>query len=405
MQLPHMDLTRTRKLMKQRGIDVLLASSPENAFYASGYKPFLTVFGPVIVIVPVDPGLAPTMILSGYLEEPAKSLSYIEDIRSYRPWMPIVPVNDLLAGTVKIPPKPPKHLAVQTAVNILSDCLVEKGLQDSVIASENNLLADSDAHSLLIKCLPKVNFVEAENIFFELRKIKTEDEIRALQLAGDLTVKGFKAIIEGAVSGATIGELQLRYKRGVMEAADADNAMWLEDVRAGITAGDYFKSLQSQEYRVSEGDIIWSDGGLVVYGYTSDMARTFSVGKPGTLQKKIFTTLKSGYEEALSLIKPGVQLKEVYKTIHHAMHMGGFDWYARGHCGHSVGIGPGKGEQPPMITAVEESVFEPNMVIAVECGCYVSGHFGGFSIEEMLRITPDGYEVMTGELSRDMLEI
>ena len=93
-----------------------------------------TEFGPIIVAVPADPALAPTMTLAGFLAEPAKELSYIEDIRPYRSWMPIVTADELVAGTVKATPKPPTHYAVQTAIGIISDSLREKGLADGVIA-------------------------------------------------------------------------------------------------------------------------------------------------------------------------------------------------------------------------------------------------------------------------------
>ena len=70
--------------------------------------------------------------------------------------------------------------------------------------------------------------------------------------------------------------------------------------------------------------------------------------------------------------------------------------------GHSIGIGPI--EQPPYISAEEETELEPNMVICVECGAYVLGRFGAFQIEDMLLVTPGGHEVLTN-LPREMIEL
>ena len=402
---PRVGVERFRKLMKEKGVDVLLASSPQNAYYASGYRPWGPDFGPVLVAIPVDTTLAPTMTLSGFLENRAREISVIEDVRPYRPWMPIIHVDELIRGTVKAAPKPEKHVAIRKAIEIIGESLREKGLQDSVIAIEKGLLNDREAYSELLNVFPRAKFVEADNIFFDLRKIKTPEEIKALHMAADLTVQGIRAVFDDRVEGTTIGELDLRYKRGVMQAATADSAMWLEGLRFMIASGDYFRCQQNQDFRVSKGDIIWVDCGLVVFGYTSDIGRTLSVGPPGELQKKVFGVLKTAYEEGLALVKPGVKLKEVHKKIHEVMHKNGFGWYARGHCGHSTGIGPGKQEEPPFISAEEESVFEPNMVMCVECGFYVIGRFGAFQIEEMLCVTQDGYELMTEKLPRDMVEV
>lgn len=134
------------------------------------------------------------------------------------------------------------------------------------------------------------------------------------------------------------------------------------------------------------------------------MGRTFSVGKPGKLQKKLYVALKAGYEEAISRIKPGVKMKEIHRALQETVNKGGFEWYARGHMGHMVGIGPGAVEQPPFVSADEETDLEPNMVMCVECGTYVAGRFGAFQIEDMILVTSDGYEQLT-KLPRDMIEL
>ena len=126
--------------------------------------------------------------------------------------------------------------------------------------------------------------------------------------------------------------------------------------------------MENAGYRIGKGDVIYEDNGVTLFGYTSDMGRTFSVGKPSEMPKKLYQAMKSGFEGATSIIKPGVKMKEIHRTLHETVHKMGFDWYARGHTGHSIGIGIGWTEQPPFISKDQEIELEPNMVIAVECG-------------------------------------
>ena len=400
----HMDFNRARGLMRKRGLDALVASTAQNFYYASGYRVRRAAQLPAVAVVPAHPGLGPVVIASLSHESLVRQHSCIKDIRSYPTWISLVEANDLIKGKAIKPQELPKQFTPDRVFTMLSDVLKEKGLHTGIVGIEDNLLTKPNVFSLLSGRNPKAKFVEAESVFWELRKVKTNDEIKALRVAADLGVKGIQAVIEGGVLGVTIGELHLRYKRGVLEASNSANAMDIEAIRANISSGDHFGTLECPGYRVTKGDIIWIDCGLTAFGYNSDMGRTFSAGKPGGLQKKLHTALKAGYEEAISRVKPGVKMKEIYKALRDTVNKSGFEWFTRGHMGHMVGIGPGSIEQPPFVSPEEETELEPNMVICVECGTYVVGRFGGFQIEDMLLITREGHEQLT-KLPWDMVEL
>jgi Xaa-Pro aminopeptidase len=258
------------------------------------------------------------------------------------------------------------------------------------------------AYSFLEELNPKTKFVDAEALFWDLRSIKTPEEIQILKSALQITEMGLKAMVEGKVEGATIGELYYRYKMGVMRGLNKENAMGFEMSRAMISAGDHFASVRKQDYKISKGQSIYFDGGITLHGYLSDMGRTLVVGKPNDLQKKIFKALKAGYDAALEKLGPGVKMREIFEIAVEATRKSGLDWYTRGHMGHAVGVAPGA-EQPPFISATEERVFEPGMVICVESPLYVNG-LGGFQVEDEIVITKNGIEVLNA-FPRDMVEV
>jgi Xaa-Pro dipeptidase len=399
-----MNRERAEAIMKRRGVDALVASSERNFHYASGFKPWLPYFGPMLTLVPVAQNVAPAIILSSYLAGGARQWSNIPDIRSYPLWMPLADLEDIKKGQARMPEKLPAYFSIERPLQMLSEILRERGLQDARIAIENNLMNDQKSYSLLTKEHPKAKFVEAESIFSDLQKVKSQEEIRVLRGAADLTIKGIQSVVRGGVEHATIGELSLRYKRGVYEAATPENAMQLDSLRAGISSGDFLSSLHWPGKRIEKGEIIWIDAGVNLFGYYADMGRTFSVGKPDVLSRKIFSALKAGYEEGLARVKPGVMLKEIHKAIQDTVNKSGLEWYVRGSMGHMLSIGPGTHQPPPFISAEEETEIEVNMVFSVENAAYVTG-LGGFQIEEELLIIPGGYEVLTKELPRDMVEV
>jgi Xaa-Pro aminopeptidase len=396
-----MELERAQRLMKEKGVDVLIASTQDNFYYASGYKAHIGNSHPIITVVPADLSLAPCMIVSDFSERQARQRSFIDDVRSYPLWMPIIDANELIGDAVKAI-KRPHQFSPEEVFGLFADVLKEKGLHEATIGIEKNFFENPEINSLLKKQNPKARFIAADNLFWALRKVKTGEEIEALRLAAELAVKGIQAVLEGDVLGASLGELTVKYAKGVWEAATPDIAMDLKDIRFEVSSGDHFKTMGNPTYRVAKGDVLWEDHGLSVLGYIADMGRTFSAGKPSEMQKKLFMALKEGYEEAVSKVKPGVKMKELYWALQKTVNKRGYEWYARGHMGHNVGIG--SIEQPPFVSPDEETELEPDMVICIECGVYVVGQFGAFQIEDMFLVTPKGHEILT-KMPRDMIEL
>lgn len=400
--MAHIDLKRAQALMKQKGLDAVIASSHDNFYYATGYNVRSLEWSPSLAVLPANPNSTPAMIVSFFHQRQAAQQSHIRDIRSFPLWMPIVDVDELLKGTAKKAEKQGKQFKLEPVYQILADILKEKGLQDGTIGVETNLTKNPEIKALLSKQNPKVKFVEADSTFWQLRKVKTPEEINILRQAADFAVKGLQAVAEGGVTGKTIGELHLRYRQGVWAVAKPEHAMDLYNLRFAISSGDYFGTVDNAAYRVAKGDVLWADNGVTLFGYTSDMGRTFAAGKPGEPQKKLFEAIRAGYEEAVSRVKPGTRIKEIHRALQETVNKAGYEWYARGHMGHSVGVG--SLEQPPFVSADEESELEPNMIMCVECGAYVTGRFGAFQIEDMFLVKPGGHEVLT-PMPRDMVEI
>ena len=351
-------------------------------------------------MIPADPTVKPTMLLATFNEKVAQHVLGQKDMRTYPIWIEIVDMQDIVANKIKREEKP-AQFDFKEVYNRLANILKDKGLQGGTVGIEKDSYMPK-AYSLLEEKNPKTKFVDAETLFWDLRSIKTPEEIQILKSALQITEMGLKAMLQGKVEGATIGELYYRYKMGVMGGINRENALGFETSRAMISAGDHFASVRKPDYKISKGESIYCDMGITLNGYLSDIGRTFVVGKPNGLQKKIFTAIKAGYDAALEKLGPGVKMREIFEIAVGTTRKAGLEWYTRGHMGHALGVAPGA-EQPPFISPTEERVFEPGMVICLEAPLYVTG-LGGFQVEDEIVITKDGIEVLN-TLPRDMVEV
>jgi Xaa-Pro dipeptidase len=397
--MPNIDLQRARRLMKENGINALIASSPANFYYASGFRANFSA-RPGMVVLPSDNTLEPAALIPNFHERQAKQKSYIQDIRTYPWWLHMVELKDILEKRAKPLLNPPTQFRIEEAYRKLTEIILDKGLSNGVIGIERTTFSPK-AYSLLLEMNPKAQFVDAEGIFFEIKKVKSPGEIEAIRQAVELTEKGIMAMIQGGVAGSTIGDLNLKYRKGVLDALTSSKALDFEFVLIMISAGDHFQSIVSPNYRVSKGDILSVDLGISISGYNSDLGRTFIVGKPNDVQKIIFKALQTGFEAGLDKIKPGVNMREVYRAVLDTVRQNGLGWYTRGHMGHSIGVG--YIEQPPFFADDSETILEPNMVLNLEVAPYVLG-LGAFQTEEVILVTSTGHELIT-KLSRDMVEI
>ena len=399
-----MDLDRTREAMRKHKLDALLSINEDNIFWASGKPPKPQPEGdkPTYVLIPADPNLEPAWVLSEYDAIIAKVKGLpITDMRIYIAWQEIKNVDEVIHGTAKRVWKPCQH-DHKTSQRLITEMLKDKGLQKATIGIEAGFMANHATYSMIKENNPDVTLVDAEKIFWELRSIKTEDEINAIRASTALALKGFWGMLSGGVIGKTLIDLQRRFRDTVFRELPVEQTLALEWRNQNISAGDPIASRFTPTHVIKEGETIFWDGGVVLNNYNSDFGRVFSAGKTGALETKLYNAMRAGFEEARALIKPGTRMQELWKAVNEGARKYGIDWFFRGHCGHTIGMGF-PGEQPPFVCEFDETVLQPNMVICLESPLFVIG-LGSFHMEDEYLITPDGFELLT-PVTRELVEL
>ena len=134
------------------------------------------------------------------------------------------------------------------------------------------------------------------------------------------------------------------------------------------------------------------DFGVTFKGYCSDVTRTFYVGKPSNVEKKIYHDLFDAQIRAISLVKPGVLINDVSVesekitgTLIHSL-------------GHGLGI---EVHEKPFVSKEAKICFREGMIVTIEPGVYVSGKYG-LRIEDDVLVTASGAEVLS-KFSKELI--
>lgn len=252
--------------------------------------------------------------------------------------------------------------------------------------------------ALLKGCCPEVQFVDGTSLMNDLRMIKTAQEIDHLRQACKVTEAGLYASGHAICQDATLDDLTLEFKLGVLNACKKLNLIGSLGEIGGQPALGFFGPATSDSMRIKPGNTVKYDMQASINHYYSDIGRTFLFGEPLKEQKVVYKALLEAHDRMHEVLRPGRQICEVYQAARQALDRHGLFRHARGHFGHAVGLDR-KIEEPPFISANEKMPLQKGMVLAVETPFYCD-EIGKFQIEDMILITGDGFEIMN-ELSKD----
>jgi len=384
-------LRKARKLMEQHRIDALFLTQKENLRYLAGYNQgawvckhfyFFSLF-------PVDSSKDPTLFLP--LGDPTGKASWIEDIREYT-W---------LKGYTDVSATLPNSL------ELVLEVLKEKGLSKATIGLEtspdlrvNMGIANFEAFR---KALPEANLVDASDLLWELRSIKSKGEVEKLRKACSITCNGVKAGFEALEAGMTERELgsimvSEMFKEGASESGficlyAGPRQMWADT--------------PPSDYRLREGDLIQFDGGCVYDGYWCDFKRMACLGKPDPKRRRFYDLEAKITEAAVAALKAGGQCRDAFHVVADILKRAGYgkfvDWCleaGRVTIGHGIGLDI---HEQPGLSAYNETTVRPGMVFCVEPfvnrGALTPWWRAKekYGLEDEVVVTRDGPEVLTSE--------
>ena len=236
--------------------------------------------------------------------------------------------------------------------------------------------------------LPAVKVVLGTPVTAGCRMVKDTHEIALMRLASQVTLKAYEAAWKSLKEGMTQDQFATLVAQAHTQLGFSGSA--------GVQVGK-FSALphgSATPQVVREGSILLMDGGCKVEGYSSDISRTFVLGKPTQRMKDVFEIEHKAQTTAVKTARPGLPCEAVDAAARKVITDAGFgpDYKFFGHrVGHGMGM---DGHEWPYLVRGNKLPLQPGMVFSDEPGIYIPGEFG-IRLEDDMVITENGAELFT----------
>jgi Xaa-Pro aminopeptidase len=355
---------KASKLMQSKGVDVLVASSPENVFYASGMpvrhvenNPILYVLAnqyPTIVAIKRD---GEESLISWQLFTSTDKATWIKDI----------------SGIVSV------DAALENLASIVRDSGMPK---NGTIGIESK--TPYYQYERLAKEFPSAKFRTSDDIFLEMRLEKTEEEIRRIKESTRIAEKAIKAMIDSVREGVSDNELIKLAKTKIIE----EGGWGVDHVTLGIGGSD--PEYPGTGVRMKKGDLARFDVGAIYGGYCSDVSRHASIGSPPKDLQEASEFMVELQQVCVDAVKPGIKPDQAYKAAEATHKKSGKDmpFFVTFH---SVGLLTEEFHFYDPMKGVSSLPFSKNNVLDIEIWTLSSSQ-GLVGIEDTYVVTAKGAE-------------
>jgi Xaa-Pro aminopeptidase len=265
------------------------------------------------------------------------------------------------------------------------------------IGFESYFLPFSLYRFLREKLSNEIELIHLENESKNLRAVKDGEELASIRKAIDIASNAFEHILKMAKVG--IFEDDLAFEMEFFMKREGAEGLGFDII---IASGkrSAFPHGRAGKKRIEKGDLVLIDFGSRFQGYHSDQTRTAVCGAPSPEQKKIYQIVKDAQQRAIDKVRPGVPLREVDAAARDYIRDSGYDEYFGHGTGHGIGLAV---HEDPAVNKENDDLLQEGMIITVEPGIYLPD-WGGVRIEDMVRATSTGMEVLT-YLPKELREI
>jgi Xaa-Pro aminopeptidase len=275
---------------------------------------------------------------------------------------------------------------------------------------------------------PPGEFLDLDHLLHDLRLFKSAAELRVMREAGKISARAHCRAMTFCQPGMYEYQLEAEILHEFGRSGSRSPAY---GSIVGAGANGCILHYRENDSQIRDGDLVLIDAGCELEHYASDITRTFPAnGKFSKEQQALYEITLEAQFAAIATIKPGLhwnephdaavrviaqglkdlgllegELKEIIETetykrfyMHRTGHWLGMDVHDVGD--YKVGDA--------------WRVLEPNMVMTVEPGIYVSPHDSevarkwrgiGIRIEDDVVVTKKGYEILTDDVPKTVRDI
>lgn len=353
-------IERLRTAMRERGAEVMIIDDAEILAYFTGYERSVSFYRACFVPFTGEP----FMVLRSLDIAPFREKSWIETCIGY-------------PDTID-------------AVTAMASELEARGFASASIGFDSGSHAMTVAtFSALQAALPKAQFIAMKGVPWELRLIKSEQEIAYTRRACEIADQSVRDIAAAAKPGVSERDMAaLAAHRYITMGGDPGHV-------GPITSGKGWGFLHGHlhDRPLENGDILHLELVPRFNCYSARLMRSIIIGAPSAEQSRNAAELCEAQDLQLAAMKPGVKASEIDEILRREVLSRGLRESYDNITGYTLGYY----SQQPLRSSDFTRVFNPDADWTLEAGMlfhmYTSAR--GLAFSETVRVTETGAERLT----------
>ena len=359
---------RLQKKMQVTNIDVTLITSPHNFRYFTGLDSYFW-----------ESPTRPWFLLIPQSQDPIAVIPSIGETALKKTW--IKNINTWASPQ-------PEDEGISTLKESVKNLLKDKGNIGCEIGKESQLRMSIGDFDQLRKNLSNFNFVDASKIIWQLRMIKSQDEIKKIKKIISIASNVFDDLPNYLKIGMTEIEICNFFKQELLKKG-ADHTLYMS---CASGQGGYDQIIcDPSEKKLQNGDVLIIDTGTTLDGYFCDFDRNYGFGNIRKETNDAYSTLWEASEKAFEKAKPGFTCADISNAMNSVLNKSNLSSNSVGRMGHGLGL---QLTEPPSIMNSDITILKENMIITIE-PCYEYSPGKMLVIEENILITKDSFELLT----------
>jgi len=355
---------RVQAEMERRKLDLLLAYSCEcesaNVRYLADFKPCFDFAG---VLVPCQG--EPALITGG-----PESIVYAQAYSR---------IKKILIHPFFLETSAPDYSETK---NIrFSDIIPEvvDGLEIKKVGIAGSNIMPIAIYRDLERALPGREIVEADDILFKIRMIKSDNELKVLERAYMISEAAMRAAIDYTDAGKSEWKIEAK-AQCVMRSMGAEDTSYPVWVCSGSNTNQGLSKSSSRKIR--KGELVQLSIGSKYEGYCGNMCRALVVGKIPKDVRRLMEVDLEAEETILDAMQPGAEASRLYSLYVDILKKHGFEKPSLYGPAHGTGTQECEG---PWIDSASTFTLKPGMVFNVDI--WLSEGNLGMRIEDGIAIT------------------
>lgn len=301
-------LAAVRQIMRDRDLDALIVSVPENIYYLTGLDHW-GFFACHVLVVPLEGSMA----LTCRAMERITVENQVNNAEFYG------------------------HGDTEELADYVTRILAERGLSSAKLGIEKrSLFMTPRIYEMILAGTPSADWSDSSGIIDDLRLVKSSLEQEYTRKAAAAADAGTLAAIEAIQDGASDYEIAAECHRAMI-LAGSEYPGFGPFIRPTTRLGEEHTTWRGDVFH--DGDAVFLEVGGAYRKYQAPMGRLVYVGSAPQGAESSAELAIRGMQAICDALKPGATAGQVYQAWKDVADGAGLTDYHRHHCGYMVSIG------------------------------------------------------------------